>query len=161
MNSLAKIAISSMLVLSISACVGNINNSTSDPHITAFTQHTPKHLEFMDTSAFDKQLSTAMTNKHYEIQVSMLTPFSTNDVPKKLDTWLTVISNFGGEVKTESTDDAKGLLVPIVLTLVSLYQEYRNQQKYEPAQHYNATVFYKHNVQGVAIVEKIVFSHKN
>jgi len=32
--------------------------------------------------------------------------------------------------------------------------------KYEPAQNYNATVFYKHNEQGAAIVEKIVFSHK-
>jgi len=168
------------MVLSIAACTSNNINGldsnmatreSSDSGITNFTKHTPKHLQFIDTDMFDKQLSTAMSNQHYEIQISMLTPFSTNNVPQKLDTWLTVISDFGGEVNVEpvetempedgeKTGTKRSFIVPIALALFSMYKDYRNQQKYEAAENYNATVFYKQNEQGEAIVEKIVFSHK-
>jgi len=134
MNILVKTTLSSILVIGIVACTGNTTNmaakNDADSGISAL-QLTPKHLEFIGTSVFDSQLSDAMKNKHYEIQVSMLTPFSTNDVPKKLDTWLTAINNFGGEVKIEPVEKTRGFMASIALTLLSAYKEYSDQQKYE------------------------------
>lgn len=174
MNKLSKSTLLPALVVSLSACISNmipesiLSRTTSEnkeSDVTTSTQHTPKHLQFVDTSTFDKQLSRAMLNKHYEIEISMLTPFSTNNVPKKLDTWLTVIGDSGGEVKVEPVEEenaekTRNFIVPIVLGLVSMYKEYRDQEKYEPAKNYNATVFYKKNEQGEAIVDKIVFFHR-
>jgi len=172
-NISAKIALLLIFTLGGFACVGNTANkktteNAGDSNTIALTQNATKHLQFIGMSVFDKQLSAAMNDNYYEIQVSIITPFSTNDIPKKLDTWLTVIDNLGGEIKVESLEkvesvsdeNARGFIVPIASALVTAFEEYREQQKYGAAQNYNATLFYKHNEDGEAIVEKVVFSHK-
>jgi len=92
MNKFTKSLLFIILASNVVACI----ETQSDPRITAFTQNTPKRMEFIDSGNFDRQLSEAMKNQHYEIEVAVLTPFSTNNIPRKLDTWLTAIGSFEG-----------------------------------------------------------------
>ncbi len=58
-----------------------------------------RHSNFFDSTTFDQSLSRAMNNKQAEIEVSVLTPFSSNNIPSRVDAWLTVIKEKGGNVK--------------------------------------------------------------
>ncbi len=53
------------------------------------TEPTPSTLEYIDSAFFDESLSNAMKQKKGKIEVSILTPFSPNNVPERLDMWLT------------------------------------------------------------------------
>ncbi len=53
-------------------------------------------LQYINSATFDESLSNAMKQEKGKIEVSVLTPFSPNNVPKRLDVWFTVIKEKGG-----------------------------------------------------------------
>jgi hypothetical protein len=118
-------------------------------------------LEYLDSDYFEKQLSTAMSQKQPKIEVTVLSPFSTNDIPDRLDAWLTMIGETGGKIKTVPIDSRKNMLVSLLLTLHSVYQKLKKQFRYNPARHYNAQLLYWRNKSGDALIEKIIFTHRN
>jgi len=121
----------------------------------------PITLEYLDSGYFENKLSTAMSQELAEIEVRFLSPISTNDIPDRLDAWLTVIGETGGQVQTTSLDGSRNMISDLMLTLYSVYQELKKQHRYEPAQYYNARLLYRRNKSGKAIIEKAVFTHRN
>ncbi|MEN8215464.1 MAG: caspase family protein [Pseudomonadota bacterium] len=117
-------------------------------------------LEYLDSDYFEKQLSTAMSQKPPKIEVTVLSPFSTNDIPDRLDAWLTMIGETGGQVKAAPIDSRKNMVVSLLLTLHSVYQKLKKQFKYDSARHYNAQLLYRRNKSGDALIEKIIFRHR-
>jgi len=117
-------------------------------------------LEFLDYDYFEEKLSTAMSQGLGKIEVTVLSPFSTNDIPDRLDAWFRVIGETGGQVKTAPIDSSRNIIVSLVLTLHSIYQKLKNQFRYNPAQYYNVLLLYRRNKRGEALIEKIIFTHR-
>ena len=117
-------------------------------------------LEFIDYDYFDEKLSSALNQGLGKIEVRPLTPFSTNDIPERLDAWFKVIRETGGQVQTAPIDSSRNIIVSLVLTLHSIYQKLKNQFRYNPAQYYNVRLLYRRNKRGEALIEKIIFTHR-
>jgi hypothetical protein len=147
-----------ILFILVGCIPGNSNqkNPTSGLFKPLFN-HTA--LEYIDSTAFDESLSNAMNQAEAKIEVSVLTPFSSNNIPERLDTWLTVIKENGGEVNTEPAENERSI-IGIALALFSAYQLVKEQLRYLPAKNYHATLLYRRAESGDALIEKIVFTHK-
>ncbi len=145
------------ILLILLGCIpGNSNPNPPSRLLNAPINHTA--LNYIDSTAFDESLSNAM-NQTDQIEVSVLTPFSSNNVPEHLDAWLTVIKENGGEVNIEPAANERNV-VGIALALYSVYQMVKTQLRYLPARNYNATLLYRRNTNGEAMVETVVFSRK-
>jgi hypothetical protein len=119
-------------------------------------------LQYINSATFDESLSNAMKQEKGKIEVSVLTPFSPNNVPKRLDVWFTVIKEKGGEVEVKPIDDSRIVaeeVASVILFLYSVYQLVKTQMRYLPAENYNATLLYQRE-SGEALIEKIDFTHK-
>jgi len=136
-------------------------NTDSELELKAPTEFST--LEYLDSDYFDNTLSTNMNGKHATIEVAFLTPFSSNNVPSRVDAWLTAIGNTGGEVEMEPAEGERKErnLASLMLSLYTVYQEIQKIVRYLPARHYNAKLLYRQNERGEAMIEKIVFTHKN
>ncbi len=120
-------------------------------------------LQYINSATFDESLSNAMKQEKGKIEVSVLTPFSPNNVPKRLDVWFTVLKEKGGEVEVKPIDDSRIVaeeIAEIVVGLYSVYQLVKTQMRYFPAENYNATLLYQRDKSGEALIEKIDFTHK-
>jgi hypothetical protein len=92
-----------------------------------------------------------------EIEIDILTPFSSNNVPKRLDGWLSAISENGGEVKTKPADGEK-IIKSLKIILGNIYQEFT---RYAPAKNYSvAELIYRRDESGEAMIEKIIFKKR-
>jgi hypothetical protein len=117
-------------------------------------------LEYLDSDYFDNALSTNLNGKHAKIEVAFQTTFSSNNVPSRVDAWLTTIGNTGGEIKMVPAEGERNI-VGLMLSLYAVYIEIQKIVRYLPAQHYNAKLLYRQNKSGEAMIEKIVFTHRN
>jgi len=139
-----------VITLNLVGCFPATNNRT--PTQQSIT------LEYLNSGYFEKKLSTAMSQKPATIEVKFLNSFSANDIPKRLDTWLTVIGETGGKVQTAPADGERNI-VNWVVTLYSVYQELKKELQYKPAQHYNAQLLYRHK-NGKVVIEKVLFTRR-
>ena len=155
MKTLINNAVLFTILLILLGCIPGNSNPTGP--IRAPVNHTA--LEYIDSTVFDKSLSNAMNQTDAKIEVSVLTPFSSNNVPDRLDEWLTVIKENGGKVNIEPAEGERNV-VGIALALYSVYQLIEKQLRYLPAKNYHATLLYRRNANGEAMIEKIVFPHK-
>jgi hypothetical protein len=150
MLSLTKTLFLVSITLSLVGCNGNlVVNPTKS-----------SSFKYSNSGSFDDKLSTNMSGKHAKIEVAFPTPFSSSDIPSRVDAWLTAIQKTGGEVKTEAVEGERGIS-DVVISLYGVYQEIQKIVRYLPAQHYNAKLLYRQNEGEEAMVEKIVFTHRN
>ncbi len=147
----------SILLILLGCIPGMSNTNPTNSLFRSSVNHTD--LEYFDSTAFDESLSNAMKQTDDQIEVSVLTPFSSNNVPERLDTWLTVIKENGGDVNTQPAENERNVIA-IALALYSVYQLVKKQVRYFPAKHYNATLLYRRAESGEALIEKIVFNQK-
>jgi len=147
----------SILLILLGCTSGMSNTNPTNGLFSSSVNHT--NLEYFDSTVFDESLSNAMKQTDDQIEVSVLTPFSSNNVPEHLDMWLTVIKENGGNVNMEPAETERNVIA-IALTLYSVYQLVKKTVRYFPAKHYNATLLYRRTESGEALIEKVVFSHK-
>lgn len=116
------------------------------------TKPPSSYFKYIDTNQFDQQLSQSMQQNEREIEIETLSPFSSNNIPERLNNWLSVITDNGGKVKTEPAEGER-VLGTIKLIFNSIY----NLGKYEPAAKYDAKLIYRRNESGAAMIEKVIF----
>ena len=160
MNRLISNVILSTILLSLLGC---LPGTGSPPPKIEWVEPTVNHsaLKYINSAAFDESLSNAMKQHNTPIEVSVLVPFSSNNIPERLDSWLTTVTENGGEMKTEpaSGEDEKNVAA-LVLSLYSIYRLIKAQVRYVPAENYHATLLYRRTENGDALIETIVFTHK-
>lgn len=117
-------------------------------------------LAFADISIFDKELSKTMKTNRDEIEVAIISKFTTNDIPTRLGKWFYMVDKYGGKVEIKSTDPTKRGIPGIgagVSLMISAINVIRDKIIYSPSRHYNATLLYQPES---GIVEKIIFKRK-
>jgi len=113
------------------------------------------YLKYIDTNQFDQQLSQSMQQDQREIEIETLSPFSSNNIPSRLNNWLSMISENGGTIKTEPAEGER-----ILGTLKLIFNSIYNQGKYKPAAKYDAKLIYRRNESGEAMIEKVIFTNR-
>jgi len=133
-------------LLILTACESNLPKSRTEPS---------SYLKYIDTNQFDQQLSQSMQQDEQEIEIETLSPFSSNNIPERLNNWLSMITQNGGKVKTEPAEGER-VLGTIKLIFNSIY----NLGKYKPAAKYDAKLIYRRNESGEAMIEKVIFTNR-
>jgi hypothetical protein len=125
-------------------------------------------ITFFDADVFDTQLSKAMTAQG-PVTVRTIDGVTLNEMPKRLNTWLSQIQDRGGDVTvqtTEGVDPATGktrglesLAIGAVQYIVeTVYTHYHDAQLYGPAEGYNATLVV---MPGSSRLQEIRFTRKD
>lgn len=103
-------------------------------------------LDYLDSSVFDRKLSSILREEPESVTIRFLAPVTANDVPERLDRWFHYIeSRFENELKLEpdpAVATPKGI-TGVALALASKgYEIVRDEHLYGAARNYNATVYY-------------------
>jgi len=147
-----------MLVIMISACA---STGTQDVSIYDTPEDTPMEaLAFADLSMFDKELSRAMKTNQREIEVAVISKFTTNEIPDRLGKWFYMVDKNDGEVEVKSTDPTKRGIPGVgagISLMISAVGVIRDKMMYSPSKHYDATILYQPES---GVVEKIIFKRR-
>ena len=99
-----------------------------------------------------------MRSKEPAVKVTFPIPFTTNEIPDRIDRWLIAIEEHGGTVDVTPEQIERGLFNQLVtLFLKGIYKELKEKILYGPAKKYNATVYYQPKTGEVT---RIIFSRK-
>ncbi|MEN8220757.1 MAG: hypothetical protein ABFS56_31275 [Pseudomonadota bacterium] len=121
------------------------------------TEPASSYLKYINTKSFDQRLSLAMEQEVPEIEIDILSPFSSNNVPERLDNWLSAISENGGEIKPKPAEGER-IIESLKVILGNVYQEFT---RYAPAKNYSvAELIYRRNESGEAMIEKIILKKR-
>jgi hypothetical protein len=101
-------------------------------------------VQFLDSRTFDSNLSDALRNQPWRVNVTPVAPFSVNEIPERLDKWLYVVQNSGGTVLVQEEPEevlrggiAIGLGVAIEITEYVIKKRVLGKAK-----NYNVTLLY-------------------
>ena len=127
-------------------------------------QSKPK-MEFIDISKFDRDLSTSLSDKHDSVEVAFYDKVSPNNVPDRLQKWLSSVEKTGGKVEVRRPEGEFASKDPFALlslagTLFSTLKTLATkpfEQDYETAKGRNAIIQLERNKSGEAVISKIMF----
>ena len=115
---------------------------------------------FVDLNSFDDKFSKVLKTDQDQVEIKMISKFSTNDIPDRLGTWLYMVEKKGGKVEVQSTAPQTrgipGLGIGIGLVL-TVYKKIRESLMYKPTKNYDAILYYDPTT---GLVEKVLFTHK-
>jgi len=102
-------------------------------------------VELFDSMAFDYKLSRLMADQQPVITVTTIAPFTVNNIPQRIDKWLSSVSEHGGEVELKIDPEYPptrdfGLVFDLIKKVFDFAKEvfiYKN------AENYNVDVLYK------------------
>lgn len=100
-------------------------------------------LPYVNSAAFDRKLSSSLAKRPACFEVLFPLPVSMKKLPERLDKWLSAIEKSGGKVEAVPVAEQRGLFSDLLELAIKLYDLFTARDLYEPAQDYNATVYYK------------------
>lgn len=120
-------------------------------------------VEFLDTSGFDKSLSSVLQEDAPMVEVNFMAPITVNEVPERLNRWFATVEKHEGTVTVQADPDLRHppsrFLASAVVSLgIGTYQLFTNWRLYSPAKDYNATLYY---TKPKGTITKIVFTQKD
>jgi hypothetical protein len=129
---------------------------------TVSSSDSMEKIEFYDSEIFDMDLGKLLQQEPVEIEVAIVSPFSLNDVPERIDKWLVSIKEYKGDVSTKPDPDypkrkMRGIISGIVDLVMLTYGAIKEYVIYGAAENYNVTLYY---MEGRGSVTKIIFTHK-
>ncbi len=145
------------LIFSIYACSSN--------NLASRTSETSNQLSFVDLSAFDKDLSASLGDKYESVDVAFYEKVSPNQLPERLQKWMSSVEQSGGRVNIEPPPGEVAPKDPF--TIISLiasaiggaknFAEFKNNRTYEPAKERDAVISLERNAKGEVVVSKVQF----
>ncbi len=138
--------LTAVLIILLTACGSNPTR----------TEPASSYLKYINANSFDQRLSVAMEQEAPEIEIDILSPFSSNNIPERVDGWLNAISENGGEVKPKPAEGER-IIESLKIVLGNIYQEFT---RYAPAKNYSAELIYRRNENGEAMIEKIILKKR-
>ncbi len=148
-----KIFVYGFATLLLSGCLVVVPNSQVD---SGKVYQKLEDIAFVDTNTFDNNLSGSMSAKTEDITIKMLAPASINEIPRRLNKWLSAVSEQKGHVYIEPKTTSMSSIWALSL-LPKVYKLFVDNNSYNSAGDYNATIFY--NLES-GMIKKVVFSKK-
>ena len=109
-------------------------------------------LPYVNSAAFDRKLSSSLAEWPARYEVLFPLPVSMKQMPERLDKWLSAIEKSGGKVEAVPVAELRGLFTNLLELAIKLYDLFTARDLYEPAQLYNATVYYKRSTGSLVTV---------
>jgi len=146
-----------LLLLTLVSCASQ--STKPEPISTGLNKEFIK-LDYFDSEVFDFKLTNALNNETKQVKLVILSPFNINNIPKRLDKWLSAVNQYQGAVDLQIDPDyprSKGLLTEALDLIIMSYDAIKETFVYGAAENFNATVFYK---DGEGTVTKVIFIYK-
>ena len=137
------------LCLSLASCSGQNTAAGTTPQ---------KEVQFLDTSGFDRKLSASLAGTEPEVNVVFPANITLNNIPERMDKWLSKVEKYGGRVEIQAEPEAgRSIITEIFGLFVKAYEAVEELFIYSPAKNYNVMIYYKART---GIVTRLAFVRK-
>jgi len=139
-------------LISMTACTSNAKKMETGNMVPQTA------INFFDSEVFDIKLGLSLRKKLESVDIKVITPFSTNNIPKRLDKWLSAVSRNGGKVDVQADPafmKTRGIISEIVDLIFSLYDGAKELAFYNATDNYDVVLYYK---PADGMVTKLIFS---
>ena len=146
-----------LAALVFSGC-SNLSQSQAKPEIT-----------FIDTQKFDSELSSSLSSINKPVEVSFYNPITPNEIPPRLEKWLSMVDKSGGKVNVSSPVGEPAPKSPaLILGLFSglwnafkiLSGESASKSMEDAVKNRDANIQLARNAQGTLYIQKITFNER-
>ena len=149
-----------VFMLTLAACVATVPLSST-------VESTPNgvKLSFLDISTFDRDLSGSLQDKNTTVEVAFYEKVSPNNVPDRLQKWISVVEADGGKVLVEPplndlvarSPMAALSLLGTLITSIKGYAKFNSEKVYESVRGRNAVITLERNNKGEVVINTIKF----
>lgn len=147
----------------LSACATNVP-LTSSVETTA----TGARLSYLDIAKFDRDLSGALKDKNASVEVAFFNKVSPNNVPERIQKWISVIDSSGGKVLVEPPPNefvsrspmAALSLVGTLISTVKTFAKFNSERIYDAAKGRDAVISLERNSTGQVVIKTIKFVYR-
>ena len=144
----------------LAACASNVQLSSA-----VETTPTGAKLSFLDISKFDRDLSGSLQDKNESVEVSFYDRVSPNNVPDRLQKWISVVEANGGKVLVEPPPNelvsrspfAALSLIGSLITSIKGFAQFNSERIYESAKGRDAVISLERNSNGDVVIKAIKF----
>jgi len=146
--------------LALASCASNVPLSSA-------VESTPTgaRLSFLDISKFDRDLSGSLQDKNASVEVAFYDRVSPNNVPDRLQKWISVVEADGGKVLVEPPPNelvarspfAAVSLIGTLITSIKGFAQFNSEKIYESAKGRDAVISLERNSKGEVVVSSIKF----
>ena len=146
--------------LALASCASNVPLSSA-------VESTPTgaKLSFLDISKFDRDLSGSLQDKNASVEVAFYDRVSPNNVPDRLQKWISVVEADGGKVLVEPPPNelisrsplAALSLVGTLVTSIKTFAKFNSEKIYETAKGRDAVISLERNSSGDVVIKAIKF----
>lgn len=117
-------------------------------------------LSFLDSRLFDGRMAQELAREPKVLEVQLLSRVSLSSIPARLDRWVAIVGEHG-QLRLQAVEGPPTRsLFGLVGAVFDAVKEFREQRVLELAKPYNATLFYRRDANGDALIERIVFERK-
>ena len=146
--------------LALAACASNVPLSSA-----VETTPTGARLSFLDISKFDRDLSGSLQDKNASVEVAFYDKVSPNNVPDRLQKWISVVEVNGGKVLVEPPPNelvsrsplAALSLIGTLITSIKGLAQFNSERIYESAKGRDAVITLERGSNGDVPVKAIKF----
>lgn len=120
------------------------------------------NLVFLDLTGFDDDLSASLASQAEEVVIEFPGRTTLNDLPKRLDPWLSTVKDSGGQVSAypvveQGEERSRGIVGILIDVATKAHEAYEYKEKLEPAKAYDVQLDY-HEETGRVVQAR--FIHK-
>jgi len=123
-------------------------------------------VRFIDITKFDTDLERALTNGNAPVNVTFYERTSPNNMPNRLQKWISSVEKSGGRVDVEPPADEPTPRSPALLlgllgglwSSIKAWGEIREQAVLRAAQTRDAVIVLERNASGEVIVSRVTFN---
>ena len=131
----------------------------------SFAQPTPEPIRFIDLSKFDTDLERALKGSNESITVMFYEKTSPNNMPNRLQKWVTAVEKSGGKIDVEPPPDEPRPRSPAMLigllgglwSSIKAWGEIRERAMLDAVQTRNVLIHLERNAAGEIIVGRVAF----
>jgi len=148
------------LLFGLMGCASQVRQDSSPTR-----EAVEKQLNFVDIAKFDKDLAASLASDLAEVNVLFYAKVSPNQIPDRLQQWISVVENAGGKVRVEQppNEPTPRAIPPLLSLLGTAYSAFKDQFKAQPELYRSAArgrqvvIALERSPTGDLLVEKIQF----
>ena len=148
-----KIVIILTLLLGTYGCTSTTKeNLLEDPNAIP-----ENNLSLIDSEVFDYKLGLALAKNLPSVTVKVISPFTANKIPERIEKWISAVNDNGGKVEIKPDPGytvKRGILSEVIDLALLAYDAFKKSVLYKTTDDYDATLFY---IQDNGNITKVVF----